>query len=346
MSLDKSGAFTLPYSQKYKRSSPYDFPKFALTKKDEKGVIMVIDAEPTCAFVHWIITGTRTDSKTKATMLSGSYYLCLGRPEVLLREEVDPEVCSFCKNAEEIDDAPVGLARFKACTHVIHYGTTPMGQFSTAAGQPPMFQLKVWVFGQQVYNALADKKDMWGPNTYRHRDLMITCISPQYRNYNIDIMPRAMWLEPEYTQFGPDKKPIGGLALTVMQLYKQARLKDLGPILGRGVSVEEAGKLSDKAKSAVDEICAGRGQTPQQVETAMNVGSDQQTQSDVNIDDLFDGDKPSSPPAETPMEISPERPGTPLPQADTPVQPSVPDTPNKVVETPEGELDFDALLAG
>ena len=343
MSLDKPGAFTLPYSQKYKRSSPYDFPKFALTKKDEKGVIMVIDPEPTCAFVHWVITGTRMDSKTKTTMLSGSYYLCLGRPEVLLREEVDQEMCPFCKNAEDIDDAPVGLARFKACTHVIHYGTTPMGQFSTAAGQPPMFQLKVWVFGQQVYNLLADKKEMWGDHTYRHHDLLVTCVSPQYRNYQIELMPKAVWLESQYTQFGSDKKPCGGLALTVIMLFKQARLKDLGPVLGRGATGEEAGKLSAKAKSVISETSTGQGQTPQQVETAVNTGPSQPTQSDVNIDDLFgDGSTPSPPAGSPTAEKSPGPPGALLPQADTPTQPPV----EKTVETPEGELDFDALLAG
>lgn len=343
MDLNTPGAFTLPYSQKFKRSSPYDFPKFGLTKKDEKGVIMIVDPEPTCAFVHWVITGTRLDNKTKTTMFSGAYYLCLGRPEVLLRDEVDPETCSFCKNAQDVDDPPVALARFKACSHVIHYGTTPMGQFSTAAGQPPMFQLKVWVFGQQVYNLLADKKEMWGDHTYRHHDLLVTCISPLYRNYQVELMPKAIWLEPEYTQFGADKKPSGGLALTVITLYKQARLKDLGQVLGRSVAIEEAGKLSEKAKSVVAELCVGQGQTPQQVETVMNAQSGQATPDAVNIDDLFsDGGTASSLPAGTPTENQPMESQTPLPQADTPTQPSA----EKVVETPDGELDFDALLAG
>ena len=348
MSLDKPGAFTLPYSQKYKRSSVYDFPKFALTKKDEKGVIMVVDPEPTCAFLHWIITGTRVDHTTKTTVFSGAYYLCLGRPETLMTEENDPEVCAFCKAAEDIDDAPVGLARFKACTHIIHYGTTPMGQLSTAAGQPPMFQLKVWVFGQQVYNLLADKKDMWGEHTYRHHDLIVTCVSPKYRNYQIELMPKAVWLEAEYTKLGEDGKPISGLALTIAALYKQARLKDLGPVLGKSVTTEEGAKLVAKAKSVVSEMSTGQGQTPRQVEAAVNVGPGQSVPSNVDIDDLF-SDSTLSPPAGTPAESSPTQSKTPLPQADAPLpqveQASMEET-KKIVETPDGELDFDALLAG
>lgn len=336
----KPGAFALPYSQRYKKSSAFDFPKFTLNKKDEKGVIMLIDPQPTCAFVHWIITGTRVDRNTRATVLSGSYCICLGRPEILLREESDPEACSFCRDAEDIEDAPIGVARFKACTHVIHYATTPMGQFSAVAGQPPMFQLKVWVFGQQVYNLLADKKDMWGEHTYRHHDLLVTCVSPQYRNYQVELMPKAVWLEAEFTQFGADQKPTGGLAVTVSTLYKQAKLKDLGPVLGKGVKSEEVDKLSAKAKSVIAETAVGQGQTPQQVETAVNTGPGQPTQSGVNIEDLFD-DTPSPPVGPT-TEVPPEAHKTPLPQADTPTQLPAKET----TGAPEGEIDFDALLAG
>ena len=336
MSLEKPGAFTLPYSQKYKKSSAYDFPKFVLNKKDEKAIIMVIDPEPTCAFLHWIMTGTRIDNRTKTTVFSGSYFICTGKPETLLREERDEENCIFCKQAEDIEDAPVGIARFKACSHIIHYATTPAGVFSAISGHPPMFNLEVWVFGQQVYNSLVDKKNTWGEYTYRHHDIQITCVSPQYRNYQLDVLPQAVWLEAQYTKFNKDtKKPESGLAVMVVTMYQQGKLKDLASILGKLVSADEAEKLASKAKSVVSETTLiGQGQTPDQVETGVNAGMPQQQAQNIpNIYDLFGGSKPPSPSAETPMEARSTPPTTPLPQTDHITQP-----------TDTGEIDFDALM--
>lgn len=346
-----TGVFTLPYSGKHKKSSAYDYPKFGLTKKDEKGIIMIIDPEPTCAFVHWVITGTRLDRNTKLPMLAGAYYLCSGRQDKLLAEECDPEVCPLCRAAEDIEDAPVGTARFKACTHIIHYATTPMGQFANPVGHPPMFQLKVWVFGQQVYNHLADKKDQWGSDTFRHHDLQVTCISPQYRNYTIDILPKTAWLEPAFTQFGEDKKPKSGLAIMVVQLYQQAKLKNLGPVLGRSASDEEADKLASKAKSIVSETNVGVGQTPAQVETALNTGTPEPAAPAPNIDDLFGSSTETHPePSVGPPDVvNPAASTQAAPPVQTQVEGAAPVADQPVVASPiteTEEVDFDKLLEG
>jgi len=357
----KPGSFQLPYAGKYKRVSAFDFPRFALTKKDEKGIIMLMDPQPTCAFVHWVVTGIRLDNKTQVKTTKGGYFICLGAPDKLLKDEADPEHCPYCAHAEDIDGAPVGSARFKACTHLIHYGTTPGGTLANPPGYPPQFLLKVWVFGQQMYNGLTDKRELWGDDTFRLHDLMVTCVSSQYQNYQIDVMPKSIWLEPQWTQYDPQtKKPVNGLAIQIAQLYQQTRLKDLTPLLGKLTSVEEAGKFCAAAKTYVEQLGgadAAAGMTPADVEAAVNAhgAAGPAGAAAVNIDDLF-GQPASPPPPAQPVQQPPAVTQTPpsvpqQPQATFQAEVTVAETAPQSAPPPPpapaqngGAVDFDSLL--
>lgn len=345
----KPGSFELPYSGKFKKASAYDYPRFTLAKKDERAIIMLIDQKSTCAFIHWVVTGTRIDQKTQIKGSKGNYFVCLGDPQKLMHDEPDTS-CPFCASAEDIDGAAVGLARFKACAHVIHYATTPQGTVAAPPGYPPQFMLKAWVFGQQTYNLLADKQEAWGEHAFRHHDLMVTCVSPQYQNVTMETLPKALWLEPQYTKIGPDKRPTEGLAIQIAQLYQQARLKDMTPLLGRVCSIEEANKHIAAAKKYTVELGGTGGEeaglTPEQVEANLNAhGAAGVHNPAVNIDDLFGGG-PATQPAPPVVPTQPIVTQTPV-QSQQPVQ-SATNVQVSVTQPPtaggSGDVNFDDLL--
>ena len=342
----KAGGFKLPYQGRYRKSSSFDFPRFRLNKKDEKARIMIIDPEPTCVFRHWVLTGLRDPDSQGVVKGKYTYTLCLSPVEVLLKDEPDKDACPLCANGEDSrEDVAISAAKFNAATHIIRYMTTPQGTLSVMPGQPPGFQLELWVFGRQTFNQLIDLKEQYGNDAFRQHDLLCTCETASFQKMSILPLPQAVWLEKEYTQ-KEGNKVTGGLALLIASLYNESKLKNVAEAMGRNVGREEADKIVAKALE-VKAGMAGRGvepassgRTPQQVESALNEAQGEAAKAaadSINMDELFGGGA-AKPVEATSAIVAPPQ-----------VAPEVAATPEVAipVETSTGDnQDFEDMLKG
>jgi len=203
-----------------------DYPRLTL-EENEKARVYLIDINPetkrpkfTVEFAHFI---------------KGAWYiLCPGDYKTVLEQGADAAQCPACAVATGEQDEPVGIARRRFACHVIRYHMDARGKLLT----PLAGEVLAWIFGDDKFNKLLDLSNEYD---LVRRDLMITCTGKKYQKF--DIAPgdekNCIILRPE--------EPVKVFRQRVIAAYREDKLEDLTPLLGRRAEKEILQRLVSKA---------------------------------------------------------------------------------------------------
>lgn len=211
----------LPYEEKYKSMSVFDFPKLQL-KKAEKARILLIEESAVVEYRHWAEFETGNDLR--------GYYVCIG-DHVKMAEEGHDENCGFCVEAR------LGSPLFKPArrcfvTHIVRYRSDAKG----VVLQPISVEILLWIYADDKYNSITSKRTEWGD--LRKHDLVITCTREKYQTMEIEVAKEALWQTDEK------------LKTTVVETYKKERKNDddLMLLIGRKLPHDQMQQLIAQAK--------------------------------------------------------------------------------------------------
>ena len=212
----------LDFDSKNKTTSVFDIDQVRLTK-DEKARIAILDEKAKMEFAHYIMEGER-----------GRSYVCLGDYATVLENQTDPDRCPACRQAEPGRDKAVSMPRRRFVVHVGRYRTNSKGVLVN----PISMDLQAWVFGDDKYNKLIDRYEVHGD--LRKHDLVLTCTTQQYQNYDIDVHPDLTAAKDE----------------NVKEQYKALqgrRNADIDRLLGRKIPYERMEALVSEALPTMTE---------------------------------------------------------------------------------------------
>lgn len=204
------------FNESQKSNNIFDLENFKLDK-DYKARIALIEQDIEVEYTHWVE--------------EFGYVICHGDYQTLLDTGSDGK-CRFCKAAE--NSKAVKPARRRFVTWLVSYRTNKAGM---PIGPPISFEIIPWLFGDDKFNDLVNKKEQWGD--LRLRDILVECLGKQYQKFRMDVLPEALWLSD------------ANLKAQVVAEYKNIMHKyggDMRRLLGRDVSkLEEIDKVINDA---------------------------------------------------------------------------------------------------
>lgn len=214
----------IPFDEKYKSLSIFDFPKLRMKKK-EVALILMIETDAIVAFTHYIDAGENDDNS--------GYYHCHGNFDVMCKENFDAN-CKICVKARE-GQPGISTARRRFVSHILRYRTD---QATNKVIDPPSVELLLWVYADDKYNSLTSKRESW--KDLRKHDLKITCVKEKYQGFEIDVEPSALWIT--HTAQDAEGKTLKEKVVTVYNEQKRND-EDLLTLLGRRVDTQGIEKL-------------------------------------------------------------------------------------------------------
>jgi hypothetical protein len=188
-----------------KSHSIFDTENFKM-KTGQKARVVLLNDEFEVEWVHWVD--------------EFGYAICQGDYETMMKDGSDPH-CKFCQVA---DKGGVKSARRKFASLLVVYRTNNKGQILT----PVSADVQPWVFGDDKFNDLYNKKEEWGD--LKQHDIGIECLGEQYQRFSMNVLPEAVWLQNDETK------------ALVITSYKESLAmygKDLRRLLGRDVTDPE-----------------------------------------------------------------------------------------------------------
>ena len=188
-----------------KSHSIFDTENFKM-KTGQKARVVLLNDEFEVEWVHWVD--------------EFGYAICQGDYETMMKDGSDPH-CKFCQVA---DKGGVKSARRKFASLLVVYRTNSKGQVLT----PVSADVQPWVFGDDKFNDLYNKKEEWGD--LKQHDIGIECLGEQYQRFSMNVLPEAVWLQNDETK------------ALVITSYKESLAmygKDLRRLLGRDVTDPE-----------------------------------------------------------------------------------------------------------
>lgn len=239
---------TLEFDEKYRKSFGSTYPRLNFSK-DEKGTkirLLVIDPTPAFEYIHNVKAPKIVDGgpvweerKNKQGEIIGSDYkmdflqraICLGDASHLDEDGIDPKNCPMCAEARESDMMDMPTRRF--VVHVLEYATK---SGSHDVGKPFRVDVKLWGFGEKVYNELLDVSKESGP--LQDHDLLLTVENPTFQGVDIKASAKAAWQATDETR---------ALAL---ETYKENKAEedDVLHVIGRTATQEQAKDLVRQVK--------------------------------------------------------------------------------------------------
>jgi hypothetical protein len=220
------------FNESQKSNNIFDLENFKLDK-DYKARIALIEQDIEVEYTHWVD--------------EFGYVVCHGDYQTLLDTGSDGK-CRFCKAAE--NSKAVKPARRRFVTWLVLYRTNKAG---VPIGPPVSFEIIPWLFGDDKFNDLVNKKEQWGD--LRLRDILVECLGKQYQKFRMDVLPEALWLSN------------ANLKAQVVAEYKNIMHKyggDMRKLLGRDVT-----KLEDIDK-VINDAVGSSTTVPQYANTDIN----------------------------------------------------------------------------
>jgi hypothetical protein len=220
------------FNESQKSNNIFDLENFKLDK-DYKARIALIEQDIEVEYTHWVD--------------EFGYVICHGDYQTLLDTGSDGK-CRFCKAAE--NSKAVKPARRRFVTWLVLYRTNKAGM---PIGPPISFEIIPWLFGDDKFNDLVNKKEQWGD--LRLRDILVECLGKQYQKFRMDVLPEALWLSD------------ANLKAQVVAEYKNTQHKygqDMRRLLGRDVT-----KLEDIDK-VINDAVGSSTTVPQYANTDIN----------------------------------------------------------------------------
>lgn len=211
-----------------KKQTIYDLDRLRLTTKGEKARLLILDEEMHMMVRHWIQTGP-PDENGRAP---GRYVQCKGNYDAFMADGSDPNNCPACAVANP--DGAVSIPRRQFACNIAQYHTNAKGQPVT----PISLVHKVWTFGDAKFNTLVDRAQEHGD--LRKKDIVVTCVSTQYQNMDIDISPGAAFMKEEH-------------AKSSYKEIRDDRPNDLDPLLASDVPIERLEQMIDAVREVVDD---------------------------------------------------------------------------------------------
>lgn len=220
------------FNESQKSNNIFDLENFKLDK-DYKARIALIEQDIEVEYTHWVD--------------EFGYVICHGDYQTLLDTGSDGK-CRFCKAAE--NSKAIKPARRRFVTWLVLYRTNKAG---VPIGPPVSFEIIPWLFGDDKFNDLVNKKEQWGD--LRLRDILVECLGKQYQKFRMDVLPEALWLSKD------------NLKAQVVAEYKNIVHKygqDMRRLLGRDVT-----KLEDIDK-VINDAVGSATTVPQYANTDIN----------------------------------------------------------------------------
>jgi hypothetical protein len=188
-----------------KSHSIFDTENFKM-KTGQKTRVVILNDEFDVEWVHWVD--------------EFGYAICQGDYNTMMKDGSDPH-CKFCQVA---DKGGVKSARRKFAVLLVVYRTNSKGQVLT----PVSVDVQPWVFGDDKFNDLYNKKEQWGD--LKQHDLSIECLVEQFQRFSMNVLPEAIWLQNDE------------IKTLVVTSYKESFAmygKDLRRLLGRDITDPE-----------------------------------------------------------------------------------------------------------
>lgn len=212
-------------STEHKADKGTDFPKIFL-EKDERARIVILDSEIVFEWVHTLRSPKIVDGRAVHIVEDGQTmdkletnfvgrYVCAGDIVTLTEKALDATSCPICRECKKSGATTPPERRFAG--HVVKYQTRP-GSFEVSS--PYQVSVLAWVFGDNIYNKLADLRETW--KDFRKHDLLLgPCTVKQFQKFEISPAPDAAWLTNDDT------------IKHTAEVYKNNRCEDLTALLGR-----------------------------------------------------------------------------------------------------------------
>jgi len=177
-----------------------NFPRLKGLKKDEKVRIQLIDpTEIEMKFVHNLEApvidngeAVRLENGDIKMKYMGSP-LSFGDESILDATGADVKNCPISKFAKEHPDW-VDAPKRKFAMNIVKYRTKP-GSFELAS--PYSVEHMIWVFTDKTFLKLQELAAAW--EDLKRHDLYITCTNEKFQQYDIQVSPKAAWLEDAKT---------------------------------------------------------------------------------------------------------------------------------------------------
>ena len=167
-----------------RQASVYDLDRLRFSEKNEKGRVLLLDSDMECMFRHFV-------KNPPGSQTTGRYYACLGDFDTVSRAGTDADRCPACAYATEGRDVPVSMPKRQYAAHVAKYATDNRGEINGLM----VLQMKAWLFGDDKFNKLVDRKKEHG--TLQGKDIILTCTGPAYQALDMDVSPRCIAAETE-----------------------------------------------------------------------------------------------------------------------------------------------------
>ena len=220
------------FNESQKSNNVFDLENFKLDK-DYKARIALIEQDIEVEYTHWVD--------------EFGYVICHGDYQTLLDTGSDGK-CRFCKAAE--NSKAIKPARRRFVTWLVSYRTNKAGM---PIGPPISFEIIPWLFGDDKFNDLVNKKEQWGD--LRLRDILVECLGKQYQKFRMDVLPEALWLSNDTL-----KAQVVAEYKNILHKYGQ----DMRRLLGRDVN-----KLEDIDK-VINDAVGSATTVPQYANTDIN----------------------------------------------------------------------------
>lgn len=230
------------FGQDKVRQSPTGFPKLKL-EKDQITRVVCIEPGPVYEWVHnlqkpkispvdgkpkmvWVKKRNSEDQVQDFDMEFVGTPICLGDPDVLEEQGIDPTKCPACKLSKETDFVRPPQRRF--AIHVLQYETKPG---TPNLSQPFSVRCLVWVMSEgrftSVTEVLSEFSEDGNDVDPRKVDLILgKCESAAFQNYPIKAAQQcALTASRDNLQRG-------------MQTYQENHASDLSAYCGRKVDIK------------------------------------------------------------------------------------------------------------
>jgi hypothetical protein len=315
---------SVEFDQKNKVQDEGSFPRLKL-EMNESVRILCVEKTPHYEYTHRLtkprIVGGKPEYKTRKnrdgteyTSLENDFIsqpFCLGDLGVLQDKGLDVKNCPVC--AASVDSEWVKAPERRFAMNVFKYTLAPGHNFNVA--DPFGGSIIAWVFGEKVFNRLADLASEWGG--LQNNDLNLgplTQAPAMYQKFDISVAADAAFRRNEANQ------------KYLVAAYKTGKCDDLKKLTGRSVPTDFLRRDLEEIKNAHQAVKAYEsGHTP--VDPADTGGVDLTAGLDELLDTPADGAVPVGEASFRDLAAD--------------VEPPAPAAPS---EAPEGSLD--ALLDG
>ena len=214
---------------KHRTTGLFSLDRVRLNEMNEKARILILDESPTYEYRHWI--------QSPEGERPGSYLKCLGNYDVVESQSVDEDRCPACANAEVGRDVPVSTPRRQFAMNVARYGTSKQG----VAHKPLSLFPQIWVFGEDKYSRLVDRKEEHGD--LRRKDIVLTCTSPTYQNLDIAVSGRCLAMSDD-------------TATQQLRELHASKQSGLEPVIAKAVSFQDMEKAVSESGVQIEEAAS------------------------------------------------------------------------------------------